>query len=150
MQIDTTWRSLFQWKILIFWYFSSFSSLLLHAITKEIFSFLYVYYLHYFYGSFSHCVTSNPFNLDRINLVYGDTNCFWRPSNWQFMAVLEWTEMQQTAAIAISATMIFFCSAHFLQVALLHVSSVYWWFFIEYILTRPIWNKNVYKYSFYY
>ena len=24
----------------------------------------------------SHYVTSNPFNLDRINLVYGDPNCF--------------------------------------------------------------------------
>ena len=112
MQIDTTWRSLFQWKSLFFDIFPHSPLSCGTRLRRKLF-FLYVYYLHYFYGSFSHCVTSNPFNLDRINLVYGDTNCFWRPSNWQFMAVLEWTEMQQTAAIAISATMIFFLFSPF-------------------------------------
>ena len=59
----------------------------------------------------SHYVTSNPFNLDRINLVYGDPNCFWRPSNWQF--ILGWTQMQQTAGQVISITMIFLFSPLF-------------------------------------
>ena len=118
MQIDTTCRKFISMKNP---YFLIFSLILLSLVARDYegnYFFFMCNICTIFMGFFSHCVTSNPFNLDRINLVYGDTNCFWRPSNWQFMAVLEWTEMQQTAAIAISATMIFFvqpifCRLHY-------------------------------------